>query len=409
MRRRRVRSGSLALVLIVAAVIALAIARIAPRGGVTGTATARIPPPATATAILPVATSTSLPATATATATATAPQPTTPAIPTAPAATATPLLIRPTPPTQAPTSIPIAATPGDSLTGDVEAIRARDLPAPNSVTLIASDGRKAHLDDTHAVYPASTVKLAIYLTLAHRIQTGEVGVTWQTPITVQPGDIVGGTGVLQNAPGSTHTVREIARLMIVESDNVAANILLGRLGSGQDTSREHLRAGAAVVTDYLSKLGVQGMTVRHGLLDPDAFAANMLSTTTSAALAQLLQIVDRDRATLDGAADVLTLLGERGAHNPWHPGNAVSCGLAVERIGGIYPASAERPGVRLDALIVMTPGNPLRYILAITVPTTPALEPTVEAQIARFEGDLQFLLTGHWAQCVDSTTRQAVP
>jgi hypothetical protein len=57
----------------------------------------------------------------------------------------------------------------------------------------------------------------------------------------------------------------------------------------------------------------------------------------------------------------------------------------------------------------MTPGNPLRYILAITVPTTPALEPTVEAQIARFEGDLQFLLTGHWAQCVDSTTRQAVP
>jgi beta-lactamase class A len=405
MRRWRVRPGSLALVLIVAAVIALAVARTAPRGGVTGTATARIPPSATASATPKLVPPTPLPATAT----ATAPPPTATAPPTTLAATATPALIRPTPPTQAPTVTAHATTPGGNLTDDVQKIRARDLPAPNSVTLIASDGRTVHLDDARAEYPASTVKLPIYLTLAHRIRTGEAGVTWETPITVRPGDIVGGTGVLQNAPGSTHTVREIAQLMIVESDNVAANLLLGRLGGGQDTSREHVRAGAAVVTNYLGTLGVRGMTVRHGLLDPEAFATNMLSTTTSAALAQLLQITERDRATLDGAADVLLLLGERGTHNPWHPGDAVSCGLSVERIGGIYPASPDRPGVRLDALIVATPGTSLRYTLAVTVPTTPALEPMVETQIARFEGDIQFLLTGHWAQCVDSTTRQAAP
>ncbi|MGI8854821.1 MAG: serine hydrolase [Thermomicrobiales bacterium] len=393
MRRRRARPGTLALVLIVAAVIVLAITRTAPRGRVTGTATARIPPPASATAIAPRSvTPTPLPPTVT---------------PTTPPPTATAALIRPTPPAQSPAA-PVA-TPSGTLTGKVQAIRARDLPATNSVTLIALDGREVHLDDARAEYPASTVKLPIYLTLAHRIQTGAVNVTWETLITVQPGDIVGGTGVLQNAPGSTHTVREIAQLMIVESDNVAANILLGRLGGGQDTSREHVRAGAAVVTEYLNALGVRGMTVRHGLLDPEAFATNTLSTTTSAALAHLLQITERDRATLDGAADVLALLGERGTHNPWHPADAIACDLSVERIGGIYPASADRPGVRLDALVVTTPGNTLRYILAVTVPTTPALEPTVETQIARFEGDIQFLLTGHWAQCVDSTTRQATP
>ncbi len=401
MRRRRARPGSLALVLIVAAVIVLAIARTAPRGSVTGTATARIPPPASATAIAPrTVTATPLPPTVT----PTIPPPTATAVPASPSATATPALIRPTPPAQGPTAP--AATPSGTLTGEVQAIRARDLPATNSVTLIALDGREVHLDDTRAEYPASTVKLPIYLTLAHRIRTGEANVRWETPITVQQGDIVGGTGVLRNAPGSAHTVREIAQLMIVESDNVAANILLGRLGGGQDTSREHVRAGAAVVTDYLSALGVRGMTVHHGLLDAEAFTTGMLSTTTSAALTYLLQITEGDRATLDGAADVLALLNERGAHNPWHPADAVSCGLTVERIGGIYPASADRPGVRLDALVVTTPGNPLRYILAVTVPTTPALEPTVETQIARFEGDIQFLLTGQWAQCVDSTTRQ---
>lgn len=403
--RRRTRPGSVAILLIVAAIVVFAIARTVPRGHVADTPTARIPPSvatvsaAATTAALP----TPRPIVATATAAIIAP-PTATTTPTPPLATATASLLYPTPPTQAPV-VP-SPTPSSNLTGNVQAIRARDLPDTSSVTILTFDGREAHLDDTRAEYPASTVKLPIYLALAHRIHTGEAGLTWETTITVQHADIVGGTGVLQNAPGSIHTVREIAQLMILESDNVAANILLGRLGGGHDTSQMHVRAGAGVVTGYLDTLGVRGMNVRHGLLDPDAFATGMESTTTSAALAQLLQITENGRTTLDGAADVLTLLGERGTHNPWHPADTLSCGLTVERIGGIYPASPERPGVRLDALMVTTPGIPLRYLLTVIVPTTPALEPTVEARIARFEGDVQLLLTGHWAQCVDSTTRQ---
>lgn len=401
--RRRTLTGSLALALIVAAVVIFAVARTAPRAPLTGTATARTPPPASATpAPLPTLPAATIPpATAT-----TAPIATATAAPVTAEATAT-TLIRPTSSVRPPTAP--AASPTGDLTRDVQAIRARDLPDTNSVTLITLDGREIHLDDARADYPASTVKLPIYLTLAHRIRTGEAGVTWETPIAVPREAIVGGTGVLQNMPGSTYPVREIARLMIVESDNTAANLLLGRLGGGQDTSRERLLAGAAVVNDYLATLGVRGMTLRHGLQDAQAFATGSLSTTTSAALAQLLLVTERGRATLDGAADVLALLGERGTHNPWHPTDAVACGLTIQRIGGIYPAAPDRAGVRLDALLVTTPGNPLRYILAVSVPTTPALERTVETQIARFEGDIQLLLTGHWAQCVDTTTGQTAP
>lgn len=401
---RRAPVGRLAIALIVAVVIVFGVLRASPRTPLAGTATAPAPLPATATPQLsPIVTATPGPMIAS----TIAPRATATAPPTTPEATATPLLIRPTPPAHPPTAP--AATATDTLSRDVQAIRARDLPEANSVTVIVLGGEEVHLDDARAVYPASTVKLPIYLTLAHRIHTGAASVTWETPITVRQDDIVGGTGVLQNAPGTAHSVREIAQLMITESDNIAANLLLGRLGGGQDTSREHLLAGAMVVDDYLAMLGVHGMTLRHGLQDSQAFATGILSTTTSAALAEIMRRTDRDQTTLDGATDVLALLGERGAHNPWHPSDAVACGLTVQRIGGIYPASADRPGVRLDALIVATPGSAVRYILTVAVPTTPALERTVEAQIARFEGDLHIRLTSHWAQCVDSTTRQATP
>lgn len=393
--RRRGHIGGLTLVLIVAGVAAVTLFRTMPRTPLVRPATPHVTVPATTQrASTPPATP--VPAIAR----AITPLARVTATPTAPTATATP----PPPPPTAPVE-----TPAGTLSRDVQAIRARDLPERNSVTVIVLGGEEAHLDDTREVYPASTVKLPIYLTLAHRIRTGEAGFTWETRITVQPADIVGGTGVLQHAPGSTHSVRELAHLMVTESDNVAANILLGRLGGGQDTRRDHLLAGAAVVDDYLTVLGIHGMTLRHGLQDNQAFATGMLSTTTSAALARLLLLTDRGRTTLDGATDLLALLSERGTHNPWHPSDAVACGLAVQRIGGIYPASADRPGVRLDALIVATPGSAVRYILTVAVPTTPALEGGVEAQVARFEGDLQLLLTGHWAQCVDSTTRQFTP
>lgn len=396
MRGRRTLLTILAVALLVGGGVAVSLFR----GGDTSTpptptvALAPSSPPAT-----PAPTAT-IPATAAITPTATpiiAPPPTI-------APTATAAVIRPTLPAPTPT-LP-AATPTGNLTRDVQAARARDLPPTSSVTLFVLGGEAVHLDDARDDYAASTVKLPLYLTLAHRIRTGEAGVTWETPITIRRENVVGGTGVLQSMVGSTVSVREIARLMMVESDNVGANLLLGRLGGGQDTSREHIRAGAAVVTAYLASLGVDGMIVRHGLQDAQAFATGMLNTTTAAALARLLQITERDRATLDGATDVLALLRERGTHNPWHPSDAVACGLTVERIGGIYPATPDRDGVRHDALIVTTPGIPARYILAVSIPTTPALERTIEPQIARFEGDVHLLLTGRWAQCVDSTTRQ---
>ncbi len=312
-----------------------------------------------------------------------------------------PPLLKPTPTTAMP------ATTTLNFMAMVEAARTRDLPADSSVTMLPGDGSinsgdMVSLNGTRSLYAASTIKLPLYLTLAHRIHTGEVAFTWNTPITVRPEDIVGGTGVLQQMAGQTVSVQRAAQLMIVESDNVAANILLGYLGGGHNTRRESVRAGAAVVTQYMQALSVSGITLQRGLQDADGEAMGFTNSVTTDALAVLMRLVITQQGSLDGAADVLVLLRERGTHNPWHPGEVVPCALDLSRIGGIFPAtSATEGGVRLDVIAVTGHStDPHGFVLAVGVATTPALEGEIEKRIARFEADINQLRTGVWQQCV---------
>jgi len=314
-----------------------------------------------------------------------------------PGATAT--LLRPQ--TATPVFTPVPA----NLMAAIEAARVSNLPGTSSVTLLMPDAETVGANGAQPFYAASTIKLPIYLTLAHRIKTGEAAFTWNTPITVRPDDIVGGTGVLQQMPGRTLSVREVANLMIGESDNVAANLLLGCLGGECHTRPEHVREGAMIVTqDMETRLSVRGIAIQRGLQDPEA-AAMHLNTVTTDALAILMHRVMQERRTLDGADDLSTLLEGRGMHNPWHPGDVVPCSLGLSRIGGIYPADRNNDGVRLDLLYVPGVGGQ-GYILAVGTTTTPALEAGIEARIAHFEGDVQKLLSGTWTQCVDTHTRQ---
>ena len=324
----------------------------------------------------------------------------TPTLPATPLPSATVTLLR------GQTVTPTSTLAPANLTAAIEAARIRNLPGDSSVTLlVAGTETTAGANGRQPFYAASTIKLPIYLTLAHRIKTGEAEFTWDTPVTVHPEDIVGGTGVLQQRSGQTFSVREVATVMIGESDNVAANLLLGCLGGRCDTHAEHVRVGAMRVTqDMEGRVGVRGIVIQRGLQDPEA-AMMHLNTVTTDALAQLMRRVAAEPPTLDGANDLLKLLKGRGMHNPWHPGDTVPCALGLSRIGGIYPADRNNAGVRLDLLLV--PGmSEQGYILAVGTTTTPALEAGIETRIARFEGDVQQLLSGTWAQCVDTRTGQ---
>jgi beta-lactamase class A len=86
-------------------------------------------------------------------------------------------------------------------------------------------GEEVHYQPDLAFPPASTIKLPILYT----VFKGALEERWrlEDPLTLTPENVVDGSGVLLDlTPGLTLSIRDVAVLMIVVSDNTATNMLL---------------------------------------------------------------------------------------------------------------------------------------------------------------------------------------
>lgn len=84
-----------------------------------------------------------------------------------------------------------------------------------------------HADQNFTI--ASVMKAPILIALYRHVERGEVSL--DEMIVMREEDIVPGSGRIQHdAPGSEYTLGELARLMIVISDNTATNLVIQRLG-----------------------------------------------------------------------------------------------------------------------------------------------------------------------------------
>jgi len=102
-------------------------------------------------------------------------------------------------------------------------------------------GEEFGINDSSVYIAASTVKIPLNLYLFKKIENGSVNP--ENRMTYLERDYEGGTGSIQyKKVGSTYTVRELSKLSIEVSDNVATNMLLRLLG------RKNLK-------DYMRKLG----------------------------------------------------------------------------------------------------------------------------------------------------------
>lgn len=93
----------------------------------------------------------------------------------------------------------------------------------------AFGGARLHLGEQGRFTTASTIKLSLAATVMHQVESGTLSL--EDVVTLQPADLVGGSGVLKNNPFPQDvTVGRMLDLMITVSDNTATNKLVDVVG-----------------------------------------------------------------------------------------------------------------------------------------------------------------------------------
>ena len=196
-----------------------------------------------------------------------------------------------------------ALPPHSALAARIHAlIEGQAQPAPEvGLVLLPLDGRGAVMVEPDKVFhAASTMKVPVMIELFRQAKAGRLRLDDPLPVVNDFHSIVDGSvyhlkvdddsdAEVYKAVGRTMTLRELCEAMITVSSNLAANLLIERLGV------ENIRATVA-------RLGATGMNVRRGVEDQKAFDQGLNNTTTARGLAVLLQKLARGKA-VDARSD----------------------------------------------------------------------------------------------------------
>jgi beta-lactamase class A len=190
---------------------------------------------------------------------------------------------------------------------------------------------------------ASVIKLAVLYELYRQADEGKVNLA---EVTRPPATRVAGAGVLHVlGPAVTLTWRDAAVLMMVWSDNAAANMLIDRLG--MDAVNRRLQA-----------LGLPGTRLRRRMMDLDAASRGEENVSTPAEMRRLMEAIYAGTGlSPESARDIRALAATVKASSFRRP---LPEGLIVLDKDGDLEA------VRIAAAVVDLPGRPY----AITIMTT---------------------------------------
>jgi beta-lactamase class A len=195
-----------------------------------------------------------------------------------------------------------------------------------------------------AVMPtASAIKVGVLAELYRQADAGLVDLARRLPVTAE--DWYGGSGVLKEvAPGIAPSVGDLARLMIVVSDNVATGMLVRLLG------KERINA-------TLRAWGLRHTELRWDMQLGGAIRAYALSTPRE--LARLMELIATDAVVSPDACaamrDHLRRQQYRDQIPRYLPFNPYAADLGADQALTVANKTGFYPGVRADAAIVATP------------------------------------------------------
>jgi beta-lactamase class A len=196
------------------------------------------------------------------------------------------------------------------------------------------------------VFPqASSIKLAVLLELMRQAQEGKLSL--DEPHTVRRSETVGGDPILYMLGDGTvtMTLRDLATLMVVLSDNSATNILIDRTGMPN-------------INAELGRLGLKETKLRRRMMNLEAARQGNENVSTPREMMTLVEKIRAGQALDAGhTREYLSLLAL--------PKDSLFNGFAYALPAGV--SVEDKPGsleaVRCDTGIIEIPGHP--FILSV--------------------------------------------
>jgi beta-lactamase class A len=160
------------------------------------------------------------------------------------------------------------------------------------------------------MHPASTMKVPVMMEVFRQAQAGLLSLDERLPIYNSFKSIVDGSDfaldeaddselTLYKRIGETESIRELNRLMIVRSSNLATNLLMERVG----TSR---------VDAFIKELGIADMHVIRGLEDKKAYRLNINNSASARSSAHMMRLIAEGKVISREACDemIQIMLGQ---------------------------------------------------------------------------------------------------
>jgi beta-lactamase class A len=225
-----------------------------------------------------------------------------------------------------------------------------------SIAFQRFDGSQEYfLDADKSLHAASTMKVPVMIELFAQARAGKLSLDDKLTVKNEFKSLADGSpytlsatddsdAEVYNAIGTSWTLRQLCEAMITKSSNLAANLLIEKLGVENIRARVH-------------SLGADGMQVLRGVEDQKAFEKGLNNTTTARGLLILLTAIAQDRAGDAASCKQMREILERQTFN-----EAIPAGLPV----GIVVAhkTGEITGIHHDAAIVYAPKP---FVLVILV------------------------------------------
>lgn len=206
-------------------------------------------------------------------------------------------------------------------------------------------------------HAASTMKVPVLMEVFRQAEAKRLSLDDRIAVKIDFASIVDGSpfrlkveddseATLYRRIGERLTVRELARLMITESSNVATNLLVEKVT-------------AAKTAELMDQLGARDVRVLRGVEDTPAYRRGLNNTTTARGLMLILTRLAERQVVSPAASDAMIAILRAQKFNEGIPAG-MPAGVAVAHKTGWLT------GIYHDAGIVEPPGNKPYVLVVLT-------------------------------------------